>query len=372
MNIPLIRPYLPEGTVEGVTEVLQSGFLVEGPKTAELEAGAARFLRVAYCVAVDSCTTGLEMALRCLEIGPGDEVIIPDYTFPATGLAVLAVGATPVIVDVTPKSMNIDMAAIGAAITPATKAVMPVSTFGNPLDHDAFAALKKEHGLLVIEDAACAFGAEFNGERIGSQADITVFSLHPRKFLTAARGGLITTQNDVWAQWLRSYKCFGKGSQATRADTLFDQMGANAMLPDVLSVIALSQLQVADEMLARRIELARRYEALLADVPGVEFPDVVSGGVHSRQSFCIFIDNRDRVMESMRGAGVEVQIGTYALHLHSIFSNNGSVRIEGSMIGSRWAFDHCLTLPLYHEMTGSEQDIVVGMLKSCLKGGRPE
>jgi len=366
MNIPLIRPFLPDGTVQSVTEVLESRFLVEGPKTAKLEVETASFLNAAHCVAVDSCTTGLEMALRCLEIGVGDEVIIPDYTFPATGLAVLAVGATPVLVDVDPKTMNIDMTAIEAAITSSTKAIMPVSTFGNPLDYDALDDLKNKHGVYVVEDAACAFGAEFKGVRVGSQADIAVFSLHPRKFITSARGGLITTENKAWADWLRSYKCFGKGGQVTRANTVFDQMGANAMLPDVLSAIALSQMAVVDEMLAKRLELAARYESLLGGVPGIEFPGVVPEGMHSRQSFCIFIDNRDRVMETMRGMGVEVQIGTYALHQHAIFCKNEAVRIEGSMEGSKWAFDHCLTLPLYHEMSISEQDEVVRLLISCL------
>lgn len=367
MRIPLIRPFLPEGTTQRVSDVLNSGQLVEGAVTAELEKRCARYLGAAHCVAVDSCTTGLEIALRCLKIGPGDEVIIPDYTFPATGLAVLAVGARPVIVDVDRNSMNIDMSRLETAITPATKAVMPVSTFGNPLDHDALQSFQQRHALHVIEDAACSFGAEYKGRRVGVQADITVFSLHPRKFITSARGGVIVTQNDQWADWLRSYKCFGKNGTATRPDTQFSQMGGNAMLPDVLSAIALAQMDITDEMLARRFELSGRYETLLKGVPGIALPTTIPNGVHSRQSFCVFVKNRDEVMLTMRDKGVEAQIGTYALHMHPVFGDNPACRIASPMPNSKYVFDHTLTLPLYHEMTESEQDEVVSLLKALVK-----
>lgn len=364
MRIPLIRPYLPPETKQMVCDVIDSGFLVEGRMTAQLEQMTADYVSAAHSIAVDSCTDSLEIALRCLGIGPGDEVITSDYTFPATIQSILLVGATAVVVDIDRTTMNMDMDALEAAITPATKCVMPVATFGNPLDYDALNALKAKHGFYVVEDAACAFGAEYRGQRVGVQADITGFSLHPRKFITTARGGLITTENDEWANWMRSFKCFGKGAQATRADTCFDQMGANAMLPDVLSAIGVAQMKVVDEMLEKRFQLSERYDALLAEVEGVSFPGVVEGGVSSRQSYCIFIEERDHVMNAMREQGVESQIGTYSMHMHSAFTNNPLVRFESGMENSRWAFDHCLTLPLYHEMTEAEQDEVIENLQS--------
>lgn len=366
ITIPLIRPYLPPDTKRRVCEVLDSGFLVEGPVTAELERRCAQYVGAAHCIAVDSCTDGLEIAVRCLGLGPGDEVIVPDYTFPATAQAVILTGATAVVVDVDPRSMHMDLAALEAAITPATRAVMPVSSFGNPLDYEALLAVTRPRGLYLIEDAACAFGAAFRGQRVGVQADITVFSLHPRKFVTTGRGGLITTQNDGWAAWMRAYKCFGKGAQATRATTAFDQLGANAMLPDVLGAIGVAQMEVVDEMLDRRLELAARYEALLKGVPGISFPTTPEGGLHSRQSFCVFVGRRDEIMAAMRAEGIEVQIGTYALHRHKAFTGDKLVRMAGDMPGSSWAFEHCLTLPLFHEMTVAEQDRVVETLRALV------
>ena len=364
MKIPLIKPYLPSRAKELVCSVLDSGQLVEGTLAAQLESRLADYVGAAHCVAVDSCTTGLEVALRCLGIGPGDEVILPDYTFPATAQAVIRAGARAVIVDVNPGSMLIDPEALEAAVTPATRAIMPVSSFGNPLDYDALHALRTRHGFFIVEDAACALGAEYKGRKVGTLADITVFSLHPRKFVTTARGGAVATQNPEWARWMRAYKCFGRVESVSRADTRFDQDGANAMLPDVLAAIGLAQMEVVDAMLDRRLELAARYRELLGHAPGVTFPTTPEGGLHSQQSLCVFVENRDRVMQAMREAGIEAQIGTYALHMHKAFTDNGQVRIQGDMAGSRWAFDHCLTLPLYHEMSGEEQDEVAEVLKT--------
>ncbi|WP_054649882.1 DegT/DnrJ/EryC1/StrS family aminotransferase [Salidesulfovibrio brasiliensis] len=366
MRIPLIRPYLPPRTKELVCGVLDSGFYVEGPMTARFEQLVADYLGVAHVIAVDSCTDALEISLRCLGIGPGNEVITSDYTFPATLQSIILTGATAVVVDVDARSMNIDLEAVEAAITPATKAVMPVATFGNPLEYRRLERLKQKYGLYVVEDAACAFGAEYRGEKVGIQSDLTSFSLHPRKFITTARGGMITTEKAKWAEWIRSYKCFGKGMQATRADTAFEQMGANAMLPDVLSAMGVAQMEFVDEMLARRMKLARRYLNLLQDVDGVCLPETVEGGNHSMQSFCVFVDDRDRVMSAMRNNGIEAQIGTYAMHMHKAFLDNEHVRFESSMSNSRWAFDHCLSLPLYHEMTDAEQDDVVDCLESAV------
>lgn len=372
MRIPLIRPYLPSAAKRLVCDVLDSGFLVEGRMTARLEEMTTEFLGASHAIAVDSCTDGLEIALRCLGIGPGDEVITSDYTFPATIQSILLVGATAVVVDADSRSMNMDMDRLEAAVTSATRAVMPVSTFGNPLDWDRLDGLRKRHGFYVVEDAACAFGAEYDGQRVGSRADMTCFSLHPRKFITTARGGMVTTENGQWADWMRSYKCFGKGGHATRAETVFDQMGANAMLPDVLSAIGVAQMEVAQEMLERRLALAGRYMELLSGVKEVSFPEIPEKGLHSMQSFCLFVDGRDRIMNSMREQGIEAQIGTYSMHMHPSFTDNEHVRFASDMKESRWAFDHCLTLPLYHEMTESEQDEVVEVLKGLLKGGNDD
>ncbi|WP_147818798.1 DegT/DnrJ/EryC1/StrS family aminotransferase [Salidesulfovibrio onnuriiensis] len=360
--IPLIRPYITGDAKRRVNEVLDSGFLTEGPVTRELETVVARYLGVAHCLAVTSCTTGLEMALRCLGVSDGDEVIVPDYTYPATASAVALVGATPVIVDVDPQTMVIDYDALEAAVTPATKAVIPVSLFGNPVDYDRLSTIKKKHGLFVIEDAACALGAEFKGRMVGACADISVFSCHPRKFVTTGEGGLVTTGNAEWAEWMLSFKHFGMGVHESRQCTSFDRIGTNLKLSNILAAVGLSQMDMVEELLDRRRQLAALYQEALKSLPGISLPTVTEGGLHSYQSFCVFVDERDRVMASMREKGVEVQIGTYSLHMHKAFNANDKVRLHGAMQGSRRAFEQCLTLPLFHEMTREELDTVVRLL----------
>ncbi len=233
--IPLTRPYITDEVKAKVCAVLDSGYLTEGPVTAEFEAAVRRYVGCAHALAVTSCTTGLELALRALLIGPGDEVIVPDYTYPATADAVAIVGATPVIVDVSPDTMLIDYHRVEAAMSARTRAVLPVSGFGNPLDYDRLEAIKKRHGVYLVEDAACSIGAEFKGRKVGSLADISVFSFHPRKFITTGEGGMVTTDNPVWAEWMVSYKHFGMTADASRRLTRFGRIGSNYKMSNILA-----------------------------------------------------------------------------------------------------------------------------------------
>lgn len=361
-DIPLIKPRITDKAKQMVMEVLDSGYLTEGPVTREFENRVADYCGATHCLAVTSCTTGLELALRALDIGPGDEVIVPDYTYPATASAAAIVGATPVIVDVDPATMLIDYNAVENAITEKTKAVIPVSLFGNPLDWDRLNAIKALYGPYMVEDAACSLGAEWKSERVGTQADMTVFSLHPRKFITTGEGGLVCANNDEWAEWMQSFKHFGMACGTDRKDVEFIRMGSNHKLSNVLAAIGLAQMDEIDEMLARRRELAAGYTKLLADVDGISFQETTLDGTHSYQSFCIQVDDRDRIMQAMRDQGIEAQIGTYALHMHEAF-NEGCT----SKPGSQQAFERCLALPLYHEMTDRDQAEVVKVLAKAMK-----
>lgn len=366
MNIPLIRPYLPKNVKKSVCDVLDSGFLTEGAVTKEFEKTVAEYLGVDHCIAVTSCTTGLEMACRCLGIGPGDEVIVPDYTYPATASAVAITGARPVIVDVDPSTMIMDIEAAAKAITPATKAIIPVSLFGNPVPYDALFEMKARHGIYIVEDAACALGAEYRGEKVGGQADITVFSCHPRKFITTGEGGLVVTNNDNWAKWMESYKHFGIWASSSRETTSFGMLGTNYKLSDVLAAIGLSQMEMIEDLSEKRRSLAARYLETFSRMDKISLPETTVEGRHSYQSFCIFIKNRDEVLRRVRERGIEVQIGTYSLHMHEAYSTNDTVHIRGAVNGSRYAYDHCLALPLYHEMTEAEQNEVVNALKEVV------
>lgn len=366
-DIPLIKPVITDALKQRVLDVLDTGYLTEGPVTRQFEQAVQEFTGAGHCLAVTSCTTGLELALRCLGIGPGDEVVVPDYTYPATASAVNIVGATAVIADVDPATMLLDTAALTRALSPRTRAIMPVSLFGNPLDHAALSELKDEYGFHVVEDAACSLGAEYGGQRTGTLSDITVFSCHPRKFVTTGEGGLVTTDSGQWADWMRSYKHFGMGCSDSRLTAEFERVGTNYKLSNVLAAIGLEQMTMVDHLLAERRRLAQGYMERLGNTPGVRLPVTTAGGTHSWQTFCVQLADRDAVMARMREAGVEAQIGTYALHMHRAFNDNPLCRIDGSMKGSRQAFDTALALPLYHGMTDAEQDRVLHALTRSMQ-----
>ena len=362
MRIPLSKPFINEDVRRRVAEVLDSGYLTEGPVTQEFEQTCAGFIGCRHALAVCNCTVGLEMALRVLEVGPGDEVVVPDYTYPATASVVNIVGATVVLVDVDRATTLIDMDALEAAITPQTKVVMPVSLLGAPLDYDRLNALKETYGFFIVEDAACAMGTEFGGKKAGNLADISAFSFYPRKFITTGEGGLVTTPDDAWAEWMDSYKHFGMGRQTTREDTVFDIVGTNYKMSNILAAVGQAQMLMIDELLFRRREQAAHYVERLAGHPRIIIPAIPEQGLHSYQAFCILIEERDRVMREMRAAGVEVQIGSYALHRHSAFRPHAGCRHSGSLEDSDYVFEHALTLPLYHELTEEQQDQVIEML----------
>jgi len=368
-NIPLIKPYIPQSTKDSINAVLDSGYLTEGPVTREFEAELEKFFGCKKCLAVTSATTGLELALRALNINSGDEVIVPDYTYPATAAVAPIVGATSVIVDIDKQTMNIDYDKLEAAITDKTKVIMPVSLFGNPLDYDRLNNIKNKYGLYIVEDAACSIGAEYKGKKVANFADITVFSCHPRKFITTGEGGIIATNNLELASWMNSYKHFGMNMiPKERGGIEFDMIGTNYKLSNILAALGLEQMKIIDELLAKRRELAAGYIELLSDRPRIILPTKTKHALHSYQTFSIFVENRNELMAKMRTQGIEAQIGTYSLHAHNAFNSSGTgIRLHGPFENSKYAFGHCLALPMYHEMTDKEQECVVDVLKKSIK-----
>lgn len=366
-RIPLARPWVTEEVKRAVCQVLESGMLTEGQVTRDLEETVAGFVGCREVVAVTSCTTGMEMVLRALGIGPGDEVIVPDFTYPATADAVASVGGTIVIVDCDPETMNVDYPALDAAIGPRTRALLPVSLFGNPLDGDRLADLSRRAGTPVVEDAACSLGATFGGRRVGGIADVSVFSLHPRKPITSGEGGLVCTDDGDLAERIRSSKRFGM-RQTGDGRIEFASFGTNAKLSDIQAAVALVQMRHVEEILTRRLNLAERYDKLLQDIPGVTLPRTTPGGVHSYQSYCVLVEERDRVLRELREGGIEVQIGTYALHREPAFRESTRCRWHGPFSGSRHAFEHALSLPLFHDLGEGQQREVVSALARAVGG----
>jgi perosamine synthetase len=365
-RIPLIRPVVNARVKELVNNVLDSGYLTEGPVTVQFENAVAAYTGAKYAVAFSSCTTGLETALRVAGIGPGDEVIIPDFTYPATGNAVQIVGATPVLVDVDADTMLLDTTQAEEAISASTRAIMPVSLFGNPVDYDVLKALREKYGLLIIEDAACSLGSVCRGAKVGTLADMSVFSFHPRKFITTGEGGIVTTDNSRWAEALARYKHFGMGKLAERKEMVFLSIGTNYKMSNILAAVGLAQMEIIDELLSERRQLAHKYHELLSEGRNIRLPRITPGAEHSFQSYVVFVSNRDRVIKEMLSLGIEVQIGTYALHQHPAFQGGGA-KLRGRYSGSIKAFEEALVLPLYHGMTQSEQFEVVEKLKECVE-----
>ncbi len=357
--IPLTKPYIDQEIKDRVLSVLDSGYITEGPVTKELEEKVKAYIGCQHAIAVSSCTTGLELALRTLKIGPGDEVIIPDYTYPATGDVVAITGANIVVVDVNPRTMLIEYDQIEKAITNRTKAIIAVSLFGNPLDYDKLAMIKEKHDLYLVEDAACAIGAKHRSIYAGNFADISVFSFHPRKFITTGEGGMITTNRQSWADFIRSYKKHGISIDNPVLPILFERIGTNYKLSDILSAVGLGQINHIDKLLTKRFKLSESYKELLKNTNNVKIPEVTSEGLHSYQSFCVFVKDVQRVIETMGKAGIQVQIGTYALHKQKAFSKSLSCRFVGEMTGSALAFETCLALPLYHDLTFQQQQYIV-------------
>jgi dTDP-4-amino-4,6-dideoxygalactose transaminase len=365
-RIPLALPLTDEAELEEVREVLASGWLTQGPKVTEFERVVAERLGVAHAFATSSCTTGLHLALAALEIGPGDEVLVPDFTFPATANVVIQQGATPVLVDIEPGTYNVDAGRLAGHLTERTRAILPVHLFGLSADMGPVRELAREHGLVVIEDAACALGATYGDEACGAMSDAGCFSFHPRKVITTGEGGMVVTNRDDVAERLALLRSHG----GVRGDGrfTFEAAGFNYRLSDVHAAIGIAQMRRLDEMLAARRQLAARLREGMADLPGIEPPVVPEWDGHVYQAFVAMLDggvDRDGVIAGLRERGVESTIGTYALHAQPFFAR---LREAGApeLPASQAAFDRTLALPLYPSMTDAEADRVVEALRGVL------
>lgn len=364
MKVYLARPYIGDEEFEAVKRVLKSRFLTEGDVTREFERRFAEYCDAKHGIATTSCSTALELALRTIGIGPGDEVIVPDFTYPVTGSVVSLVGANPVLVDVDLSSYNVTAEKIEEAITDKTKTVIPVSLFGNPLEKEVY-RISEEYGIYIIEDAACSAGSILNGKKVGSLADMTCFSLHPRKVITTGEGGMITTNNEEFAGRARSLKRFG--IKNVNGQIRFAEFGTNYKMSDILSAIGLVQLEKLEKIIEIRTERAKIYTELLEDVEGIRPPDVKPNVRHNFQSYVCYVEKegmRDRIREKLTNHGVETQIGTYCLHLEPAFKD---VKKVGGLENAEKLFYNTLTLPLHHELTLEQQEMICKNIEKCLK-----
>jgi len=351
--------------INQVSAVLRSGWLTDGQKTKEFEEEIRRYVGVNYAVATTSCTTALELALRALEIQPTDEVIVPDFTHPSTGNIVRWIGAQAVLVDVDLVTYNIDPSEIEKAITRKTRCILPVSWGGNPLDMDPLIEMKEKYDLFIVEDAACSLGAEYNGKKTGTIADITCFSFHPRKVITTGEGGMAVTKNPVYAEKLESLKRYGMKTK--KGETEFIQLGTNCKLSDILSAVGLAQIKKIDAIINKRIELANNYNRLLSEIDSVIPPKKTDNTKHIYQTYAAYIQkqgSRDKIIEDLEKENVETQIGTYALHMQPSYER---VKKIGKLDRAEKLYRNLLALPMSHSMTKEDQEYVVSLIEKSLR-----
>jgi perosamine synthetase len=371
IDIPITRPHLAGGEGEAVAEAISSGWISQGPRVREFEQAFAARVGAVEAVATTSCTTALALALYVSGVGPGDEVIVPSFSFIATANAVWHCGAQPVFADIDPLTYNLDPTAAERAITPRTKAIMPVHQVGLPADMDAFFELGERHGVAIVEDAACAIGAAYKGRPIGSLESLACFSLHPRKVITTGEGGMIAVQDPAVAQRLRRLRAHGMDmsdlARHAARDVVFEaypERGWNSRMTDMQAALGLCQLQALDWILERRRLLAERYTAALERVPYVEPPYDPPYAARTWQSYCVRVASgapvgRTELMRRLLADGIATRRGVMAIHEEAAYAEVGArARLGHTEAASR----ETLMLPLFPALTEEQQDYVIDRL----------
>ena len=373
MEVPFAKPYLRGDEGAAVAEVIASGWVSQGPRVREFEAAFAARVDAADAVATTNCTTALQLALYVEGVRPGDEVVVPSMSFIATANAVWQNGATPVFADIDPRTYNVDADTIRPLITSRTKAIMPVHQLGLPVDMDPVLELAAEHGLAVVEDAACAIGASYKGRKIGSLGPLACYSFHPRKVITTGEGGMIAVQDPEVAARLRRLRQHGMDvSDLARhgaKDIVFEsypERGWNHRMTDMQAALGLCQLELLDEIREERRRLAARYTDALERVPFVEPPYDPEYADRTWQTYAISLTpdapvTATELMRLLLKDGVTTRRGVMASHRELSYADT-SAQLPNTDYAGRYS----VMIPLFVGMTDEQQDYVIGSLAEHL------
>ena len=379
--IPFALPEIGDDEIQAVTEALRSGWVTTGPQTKLFEKAFGEYIGGGVeSIAVNSATAGLHLALEALGIGPGDEVIAPTLTFTATVEVVRYLGADPVLVDVDPVTLNMDVELLRKAITPRTKAIMPVHYGGLACNMDAILALAREHGLKVVEDAAHALPTTWNGAMIGSLAsDITVFSFYANKTMTTGEGGMIVTRDAELAKRMKVMRLHGINRDAfdrfvSRTPAWYYEVvapGFKYNLTDIASALGLKQLARLPAFLQRRQYLAARYFDLLADLPLILPADAPKGDVHAWHLYVIRLSDaarvsRDDLIQGLSDRGIGTSVHYVPLHRQPYWRDRYSLTPEMFPHADK-AYQGMVSIPLFTAMSDDDQLRVVESLRDILR-----
>ena len=373
--LPYGRQSIDESDIQAVVETLRSDWLTTGPKVAEFEEAMAAWVGAKYAVSFSSGTAALHAAAFAAGLQPGDEAITSPLTFAATANCVLYQGAMPVFADVLEDTLNLDPEQVAARITARTKAILPVDYAGHPADLDSILQLADRHGLIVIEDACHALGAEYRGRRVGSVAHMTVFSFHPVKHLTTGEGGMVTTDNPVFAETLRRFRNHGISSDARQRQSAGQWhyemvlLGFNYRLTDIACALGLQQMKKLEANLARRRQIAAQYTSEFRSMTGVVAP-VVRPDVNSAwHLYPIRLDltklsaGRGELFQALRAENIGVNVHYIPVHRHPYYRDRFGYK-GGEFPVAEAAYERLISLPMFHGMSDKDvEDVVCAVRK---------
>jgi len=374
--IPIAKPYLTEEDAQAAYDAIMSGWITQGPRVQEFEEKFAAYTGAKHAVAVSNCTTGLHLAMIVAGIKAGDEVICPSMSYIATANSIMYVGATPVFAEVHPETYNLDVTDAERRITSKTKAILLVHQIGMPSDIDAFAALCKKHNLILIEDAACAAGSSYKGKKIGAHSDLVCFSFHPRKVISTGDGGMVTTNNDAYAERMKLLRQHGMsvnaGARHGATKIIFEdhlEVAYNYRMTDIQAAVGIQQLAKLDWIVAERRKIAHRYLTELSDITCIRLPHEEEGYFTNWQSFSIYLKEnaplpRNELMQALLDKGIASRRGVMTSHRETAYKT----MCEGlSLPQTEDACDNSIIIPLYVPMEDNDISAVIIALHELLK-----